>query len=127
MALLYNGLDTLEVSTSDFIIKNVELFNESKELAKEIPTKEYPFEYEAYIKSNEKMESSCFIMKSTSFNPFAWSFYDKDKKFLFSSVFSDKKKNFKVRILSKAFFTEELEVLLGELQDILDVLPNLIF
>ncbi len=121
MALLYNGLDTLEVSTSDFYIRDVDMFNEAKEMAKELPSKEYPFEYELIDGSKNIRVHSCFIMKSTSFNPFAWSFYDKDKKFLFSSVFSDKKKNFKVRILSKAFFTEELEVLLGELQEILDV------
>lgn len=121
MALLYNGLDTLEVSTSDFHIEDTELFNEAKEMAKDLPMKEYPFEYEFVDKSRNIKVHSCFIMKSTSFNPFAWSFYDKDKKFLFSSVYSDRKKNFKVRILSKAFFTEELEVLLGELQEILDV------
>lgn len=121
MGLLYNGLDTLEISTSDFYIKDIEIFNEAKELAKDLPTKEYPFEYEAFNKSREKVEDACFIMKSTSFNPFAWSFYDPYKKFLFSAVFSEKKRNFKVRILSKAFFTEQLEVLLGELQEILEV------
>jgi hypothetical protein len=127
MELLYNGLDTLEFSTQEFYVNDTEIFNKAKEDAKGLIDKQYPFEYEFYGKGliNDKAVEikgdDCFIMRSTSYNPFSWSFYDKERNFLFSSVFSDSMKNFKVRILAKAFLIKELDELLGELQEILNV------
>ena len=127
MEVLYNGLDTLEFSTSNFYIDDVEVFSEAKEKAKNLIDKEYPFEYDFYgrgiinDKTVEIRGDSCFIMRSTSYNPFAWSFYDKERNFLISSVYSDSMKNFKVRILAKAFIIKDLDELLGELQEILNV------
>ncbi len=121
MSLLYNGLDTLEISSVDFSIEDVDIFHDAKEQAKETTIREAPFEYEVKDKKTGKYHSQCFIMRSSSFNPYSWSFYDINKKFLFSSAFSEKSRRFRVKILSKSFFTETLFDLLNELQEILSV------
>jgi len=107
--ILYSGFDTLVFSTTKFHIQNSLDFSNYKAFAGEERNKEYAFEYgidkEMIIDGVRKnMQGfSVFLMRSTSFNPFAWSFYDKDKLFLFNVVYSEFKMIFQVKVLAKAF------------------------
>jgi len=107
--ILYSGFDTLVFSTKEFHVDDIGLFSDSKNLAGLENNKLYGFSYDptcnVIIDGDWKdIKGNCeYLMRSTSFNPFAWSFYDVDRLFLFNVVFSETKKIFQVKVLAEAF------------------------
>ncbi len=137
--ILYNGFDTLVFSTTDFYLHDKDEFYKQKELAGNEQLKEVPFMYSVDGKyfsdkyeGGEKVTkifnlkgNQGFIMKSKSYNPFAWTFNDKDKKYQFSVVWAEDGKNikkiFQVKILAKTFFCTPWKKIKEELQEIVSV------
>ena len=126
--ILNSNFDTLVFSTKEFHIDNIGLFSDSKSLAGLENNKLYGFSYDVDSKNIidgdwKDINGHCeYLMRSTSFNPFAWSFYDVDKLFLFNAVFSETKKIFQVKILAEAFMQyKSFTALKKVLQDKLEV------
>jgi len=126
--LLNSNYDTLVFTTKEFFVDNIGLFAESKTLAGLENNKLYGFSYDVdknmMIDGNWKdLKGHCeYLMRSTSFNPFAWSFYDTEKLFLFNVVFSETKKIFQVKVLAEAFIKyKSFSALKKVLQDKLEV------
>lgn len=137
--VLYNGFDTLVFSTTDFYLHDRGFFYEQKELAGLEQLKEVPFMYSVdgkYFSENyeagEKVTkvfnlkgNQGFIMKSKSYNPFAWTFNDPEKKYQFSVVWAEDGKNikkiFQVKVLAKTFFCTPWKKIKEELQEIVSV------
>ncbi len=125
--LMYQGFDTLIFSTSDFYIQNPDKLYDIKELAKgqknklevfELDVRDRVFVAERQIEINER---KTFIMKSSSFRSFAWTFYDENKNFQFSAVYAEELKNFQVRILAKTFIENTYEEIIEMLEEELKI------